>query len=359
MPKNTWGSIRERYKGCWQIRYRIGKQRHQETFRGTRSEAERRLAELRIQYEDAEKDMTFREFYEMHFVPYMESELAPSTRSEYMRTWRRDVMPDYGDTLLRDFSPEDFQEYLLSMTHSKAKHCKAFISSMLSRAMALDKVDKNVAQRRYLIPKTRGRDRNMDHYTQDELDQIFADCHGEVWEPAFILAAFGGASREEAMGVKVAEVEFRDGFAIVPIVRGIQRIDGKIIVCDKPKNEYRERTLIIPPPYSNRLAEILDEHREFGYEWIMDDGFGKPLCPNNIANGTYKRWFLDKPYRFVPFGNLRKSYATAREVDKMDPLTVSNMMGHSQISTTYRHYMQPSVEQKIEMLSKSLGPDRA
>lgn len=237
----------------------------------------------------------------------------------------------------------------------KATHSKATLSSILSRAFALGLIDDNPAQRRFVMPKTAARKRSADKYTQDELDVIFKDCRGEIWEPAFILAAFGGASREKAMSPLLDEITFLNSFAVIPIVRGVQRVSREVIVTEKPKNKYRERTLLIRPPYSFRLKEIADEYKERGYKWLMDDGLGGVLCPNRMADGAYKRWFLDKPHRYVLFGNLRKSCGTALSAAGMDGLAISDMLGHNQLNTTYAHYDQMSIEQKMGLIMRVMG----
>lgn len=356
MPKkqarSTWGTKRKSGNNSWELRYTVNGVRRAEYFRGTSKEADRRLAELRIQYEGiSEESLTLATFWSAYYEKELD-EKAPQTQSEYRRVWKNDIEPMFGDKKLDAISPREIQTWLDGMTKSKAKHSKAVLSSMLSRAFALDLVDDNVCQRRYRMPKNNGRMRSHDVYTDEEMQEIFYACTEEVWEPAFILAAFGGASREESMGVKVSEISFDNGFAIIPIQRGVQRVDGRVIVNERTKNEYRERVLVIPKPYSWRLRQIVDEKLSNGDTWLMDDGFGNVLCPNNICQGVYKRWFIGKPYRYVTFGNLRKSYATAMQTKGMDNLGLSNMLGHSQLSTTYRHYDQPTIEQKMRQINR-------
>lgn len=281
--------------------------------------------------------------------------MAPSTIDGYKRVYAHDVAPLFGNTPLKEISARKIQEWLLSMPKATAKHAKAVLSSILSRAFAIDLVDDNVAQRRYRYPQQAKRDRSAATYTQIEMDEIFRSCHGEIWEPAFILSAFGGASREEAMSPRLDEITWEGPYAVIPIVRGIQRINRQIVIHEKPKNKYREREIIIAPPYSLRLREIVNEYRSFGYTWLMDDGFGNVLCPNNIANGSYKRWFINKPYRYIPFGNLRKSYAAAMNAKGVDGMAISNMLGHNQLSTTYAHYDQLKRDQKIQILNNLMG----
>lgn len=347
MARSTWGSIRKKSSGVYLIRYTVGGKQKSETVRGTLSDAERRRSELRIKYEHSLTEMTLGQFWRNVYADDL-AQKAPATIDEYERHWRRDIEPVFGDMLLRDINPRMIQSWLSPMTKGKARHCKAIISSVLSRALALDLIDDNPAQRRFVMPTelAPGRQRTTDQYTKDELDWIFDNAKGEPWEAAFIAAGFGGASREEAMSPKPDEPYEIDGWAVVPIVRGVQRLPKRVEIVDKTKTDDRQSDLVIPPPYSERYLMLCKEAEERGDEWLLDNGFGQPIDPNAMA-AAYKRWFLDKPLRYIPFSNLRNSYATWTHAEGVDGLMVSKLMRHSQPTTTYVHYDKPTPQQKI------------
>lgn len=349
--RSTWGAIRKRGVNSWEISYTKGSKRASETIRGTRKDAERKLAELRIKYEGMRKDITLSEFWDTCYYPHIKEHLAASTVPGYERVWRVDIEPAFGDFCLSDITPRKIQAWLDPMTGGKAKHAKAVLSAILSRAFALELIDDNPAQRRFVMPKGRAPgQRSKDIYSKEELDQILALCHGEPWEGAFILSAFGGASREEAMGVLVNEIQFVTGAAIVPIVRGVQRLDGEVKVLDWTKTEHRQRDLVILEPYATRLHQIVETAKTCGDVWLTDDGFGNPLCPNTMANRQYKDWFGRQPIRYIPFSNLRHAYATYTS-GKVDPMMLAKLMGHSQPTTTYNNYYRPSTIDKINALN--------
>lgn len=354
MARSTWGHIDEKKKGpdgIYLIRYTVGGKKKSETVRGSLSDAERRRAELRIKYEGVTTEITLAQFWKTVYLPEIQQELAPSSVAGYCQNWTHDIAPAFGSMLLRDITPLAIQSWLSEMPRGTAKHAKSVLSAMLSRALALEMVDDNAAQRRFVMPREgSGRKRTRDIYSKDELDEIFGLCGGEPFEAPFILAAFGGASREEAMSPLADEVEDMDGFAVVPIVRGVQRLGGEVVVTEKPKNRFREDFAVVPPPYSHRLFELRDEALARGDAWLTDDGFGNPVDPNTMANSQWKRWFLDKPMRYIPFSNLRNSYATWVHAEGLDGLMASKMMRHSQPGTTYRDYDRPSPEQKIAAL---------
>lgn len=359
MPKkqarSTWGSKRKRGENYWELRYSVGKERCNESFRGTAKEADRRLAELRIRYEGADEQLTLSQFWRIIYEPEMPIRLAESTIPGYTRVWYKDIEPTFGDTLLSDISPRSIQEWLSPMTRGKAKHAKAVLSAILSRAFAMEYIDDNPAQRRYVMPKLQAPgQRSKDIMTLPQLVDVFEAGRGQSWEAAYILAAFGGASREESMSPKPSEIQRVGEYAVVPIVRGVQRLEREVKVLEWTKNEHRQRDLIIPPPYSHRLLELAQEAESRGDEWLTDDGFGWPIDPNLIAD-RFKKWFIGKPYKFVPFGNLRNSYGTVMETLGIDSMMVSKIMGHSQPTTFYKNYFRPSTADKMKAIDDAIS----
>lgn len=353
--RSTWGSKRKRGNNSWELRYPVSGKVKRETFHGSAKDADRRLSELRIRHEGLQADMTLSQFWDNTFHDEIKQRLAESTVNGYEKVYRVDISPKFGDELLRDISARKIQSWLTPMTAGKARHAKAVLSAMLSRAFALELIDDNPAQRRFVMPtgKAKGQ-RSKDVFTLDEMMKVFEESKGEIWEAAFILAAFGGASREEAVSPMLDEIMFLDDWGIIPISRGVQRLYGEVKINPRPKNRFRERDLIIPPPPSLRLKEIVKAGKERGDKWLTDDGTGYPLCPNMVAD-TYKRWFQYRELRYVPFGNLRNSYGTVMEGLGIDGMMVSMMLGQSQPSTYYRHYFRPSTEDKIDIIKKVMG----
>ncbi len=255
MAKSTWGSKRQKRRGVWELRYTVAGKPKSETFRGTAKEADRRLMALRLKYERAAEDPR---------------------------------------TALEDIRARDVQEWLSGMTFGTAKHAKAIFRIVLNRAGDLEYIDHHPLGKRYIMPTAKSaRQRSSDTYDPDELDAIFRECEGEIWEPYYILAAFGGAQRAEAIDVRAPEIEWRENesglWAVCPVLRGVHLLDGEVTVLDRAKSDYRTEPLIVPPPYSLRLKEITDAVLAEGGTWLVDDGFGGPIDSETVTR-AYKRW---------------------------------------------------------------------
>ena len=207
--RSTWGSKREKYPGCWELRWRVAGEPGGEYFHGTDKEADARLAVLRIKYEglDACCDVTVGQYYDAKFVDYIRRDLAPTTVPGYMGMFEKHIRPVFGDMPIGDVRPRALQEWLLTMTRSNAKHARAVLSSLLSYAVTDELIGSNPLRNRYRIPKAPGA-RRVDKgvYTQAELDEIARRCRGEFWEAPFLLAEFGRESIHESVEVHQGDV---------------------------------------------------------------------------------------------------------------------------------------------------------
>jgi integrase len=353
--RRRWGSITKKADGVYVLRWPKpvgpdGRRRWgSETVRGTLADAEERLDELRELWGDGSATMTVDRFWRTMYWPDVQSVLAPSTLRGYRDMYEKHIRPAFGDDPLDGLRGRRIQEWLLSMPYGIARHARAVLSAMYSRAVAWDVAERNPMARRYRLPdRSTVRHRQSDGVLgADELAAVAREAEGEPWEAAFLLSAFGGARRSEAFGVMLGDMAFAevDGIlvAAAPIMRGVQLIDGVVEVTE-PKTTGSARTVVVPEPWSVRLRELAEEGMASGRIWLTDDGTGMPPNPNTMA-AAYKRWFLDKPYRYVPWKNLRNSYATNVHASGVELPTVAKLLGHTQEQTTFRHYDRPSVEQ--------------
>lgn len=81
MARSTWGTIVEKKKGpdgIYLLRYTVGGRKKSETVRGTRSDADRRMAELRVKYEGGiGENPVLGVFWDTVFHPWIIENLAP------------------------------------------------------------------------------------------------------------------------------------------------------------------------------------------------------------------------------------------------------------------------------------------
>lgn len=350
-PRSSWGSIRNRGRNIWQIRYTVGGRSKSETVRGIKSKAEKRLAELRVQYEGKQAPMTLGQFWKEIFTPWMNDELALKTCETYNSHWNNHISMAFGDKYIDEIHSSDIQKWLLTKTYQTAKHSKVVLSSILSRAYALDLIEGNPAQRKFQLPsKDTSKEKDKSVYTLEELEKLAELCKGEIWELAFLFAAFGGGQRSEVCGIKLEEIENIDGYAVAPIKRSVHYSNQEVKIEPHAKNEYRETFIIVAPPKSERIFEVVEQCLAQNHIWLCDDGFGYPMNPMTVSQ-AYSRWFKTQSIRYIPFMNLRPSYATwMRDIYGDD--VVSKSLRHSSTEMLKKIYDRPDARNLIARLNE-------
>lgn len=338
--RSSWGNVREVGADTWEVRWTAGGKRHSERIHGTRKDADRRLAELRLRYEGDLGDgasATFGMFWDAVYEPHL-ADLKPSTARGYRSLWRARIEPAWGDVEMESVRPRDIQRWLLSLPAGVAPNAKSLMGSIYSLAVVEGVVESNPMRNRYRMPRDdgSGRRENSDVLGRDELEDIYMRCEGEWWRPLYVLAAFGGLRRAECCGTRMEDVSGMDGWAVVEVRRGIQFIDGELIEVP-PKTG--ERVALVEPAHAGLLLEHAGEDG-----WLVDD-LGCPPNPDRLS-ASWRRWLSDQPVRGVPWRNLRNSYATMMAAEGHSAELVSKLLGHSQ-AVDYSHYNRPDASALI------------
>lgn len=355
MTRSSWGSIRKVRQGAYLLRYPLppdpatGKRRQgAETVHGTKADASRRLAQLRLEQGNGKLGcITVGECWDRHFARHHMPTLAPSTQRGYANAYHANIEPAFGFVPLDKVGRADIQRWLDGMTYGAARGSLAVLRTLYTYAVGAELTDHDETHRKYRMPKAAGSRRVSDAvHTEAELVGILRQCEGEPWEGAFILSAFGGLRREEAFGMRWEDIDFADGYAVVHVRRGVQFIGGQAVEV-KPKTEGSERDAVVPAPYSARLKELFWE--TIGDTWLAEP-YGTPPNPDAGA-AAYRRWHISKPIQYVPWKNLRNSYATMLHARGIDLATVARLLGHTTPTTTYKHYDRPSAEQLAQAVA--------
>ncbi len=343
--RSAWGSVRKRSDGVYEVRYTISGKRQIETIRGTQKDAERRLSVLRLKHEGVSevRGITLGEFWAVWYEPTL-TQLALSTAQGYRNMWQNHISPRWADYVMSSVKPSEVQEWLLTLPRGSAKHCKTFMSAIWSKACMEGITDTNPLSFRFRYPTQGVHEPNNDILPLSALETISEACRGMWWEPCYLLAAFAGLRRAECVGVKIEDLEFRqDGFCAINVKRGVQRLTGQNVIVT-PKTG--ERVAVMMPKHAAALRDCVGSRRS---GWLVDDN-GQP-CNPDVMSQAWRRWFVDVPYKFVPFKNLRNSYVTWTLTAGYSVEVVSKLCGHSQ-QVEYKHYMRPSADDFVNVLKK-------
>lgn len=372
--RSTFGTI-ERLSGrdhwnlkWWETRDGVHRRRSQVVW-GTRREAERRLAEIRVGLDETDKGsrqmlterVTVGQAYERWWLPATQQrledgKLAEKTYSQMMSTWRRRVSR-WADVPCRGVRPVDIQAWLDPMTAKPAADALAMLRQILDYAELYEVVETNKARRAYIMP-TRHATRADGAYTIDELDRVATAARGLPCEPAMVLMMFGSCRTGEALGPRLDECRLAEShglsLVVVDVLRQV-REQGRVGEDGSLKNRQSVRSVVIPPPWAARLWELVETRREAGDTWLCDDGQGAP-CTQDQLRDEWGRAVAAAGLPHKAARAARRSWETyMRWTMGVAPDRVERMMGHAIPGVTGTHYDKPTAEQFVETVAEAFA----
>jgi integrase len=159
----------------------------------------------------------------------------------------------------------------------------------------------------------------------------------------FELALFGSLRRGEILGIYEDEIPENGVFEIK---RSRYKIGSGDSFEKSPKTNAGERLCILPKPVVDDVMALREHHaeqkRKYGDLWgdseyLIKELDGTAFHPNNAAmrlNRYLKK--IDLPH--ITFHALRHTYASMCISLGVDPVVVSQRMGHSNVTTTLSIY---------------------
>ena len=269
--------------------------------------------------------MKLNEFVEKKYLPSL-TDLRASTRIGYESTIALYLLPAFGRWELEDIKVWDIEQWLKAIPLPGAAE-KAYktLRQIIRRAIDWDLFDAiDPTRKRIKLPK-------KPDYLPKVLDKkairrMLRGYYGHALEAFILCAVTLGLRRGEACGLEWKDIDFRSG--AVHISRSVQYIKGEVVTVS-PKTRKSNRTLYLPRFALDRLRELR--------------GFGRligSLTPDAVAR-RYKAFCKRESLPYTSLTNLRHTWATLALESGIDSATVAMMLGHSQISTTYEHYLVP------------------
>ena len=232
------------------------------------------------------------------------------------------------------------------------------ISTVLDQALKEGLIPYNVAERATL-PKVPHREVN--YFQLDEVERIRDALEEEPikWRTITHLLLITGARRGEVLGLKWDKVNFHTN--TLTICNNILYSPDIGVYESSPKTEKSRRVIAVPP----QTMELLRQYRQWQEEqkailktYYQDQGFlfaqedGGPMHPDSVTDWLGKfsqRHGLPhiNPHAF------RHTMASMLYYSGVDSVSISQRLGHAQVSTTaniYAHVMEQADQKNAEVL---------
>ena len=351
------GSISRRGDGRWQARVDLGCQNGKRTrkyyYGATRAEVAAKLARAlgKVQQSlplPAERQ-TVAQYLTFWLTHSAQTRLQPRTFASYCQVIRTHIAPLLGHRPLAKLSPEHVQQWLnerhaSGLSARTCQYARAILRSALAQALKWNLVGRNVAQ---LVDPPASQKHEITPFDVDQARTLLATTSGHRLAALFSVAVAMGLRLGEALGLRWEDVNFEDG--VLRLRVALQRIDGALVLTDV-KSRRSRRGLVMPATVLAALkthrVRQLEQRLAAGDRWsdtglVFTTRHGKALDARNVSRQFHKI-LTAAGLPSIRFHDLRHTAASLLLAQGVEPLTIMEILGHSQVSLTldtYTHVM--------------------
>lgn len=288
--------------------------------------------------------------------------IKPKTYMRYEQVFRTNIYPYYGDENIEGITGRDILRWINEMRNrvSATTH-KPLSSSSINTgiqilkmcfryALDFELLDKNPMIKIKNIPNNKERN-NFRVLTKEEQIRLEKCIESKENDEYFIyiLTLYTGLRLGEVMGLTWKNVNIKTGVINICQTLCKVKINGKwthIIQYPKTKNSLRE--IPLPKFITEKLKEMKTRKKS---KYVVSHNDGSVMSENTVVERLYS---LEKKLRIkhMCFHGLRHTFATRALESGMDIKTLSEILGHADVSTTLNIYTHSLINHKRQQMRK-------
>jgi len=375
------GSISQRKDGYWQGRFDAGvkpdgKRDVRYVYAKTEAECKRKLKDLikdihSSDYVNVQKK-SVKDYMETWLTTVKKNELKPKSYDRLEQTLTLDVYPNIGQLQLQAIEPKDVQAMVNKLkdagrAHSSIKKAYEAVNACFKLGVIQKTVQSNPALGVTIPSKKLFPAKKIHFYTKEEAQQLIEQAmicwpNGTRRYPlgAFVpLLINTGLRMGELLALRWEEdVDLENKMITVhnnlTFVRDRSKDEKKYMLLeqDSVKTDAGQDRSI--PINDQALAALLDLQKVTGSQtYVMTTKNGTHVSPRNIDR-IFRRIAVAAGFpeeKIYGIHALRHTFATLLLTNDVDIKTVSELLGHSDVTITYNTYIHVIKEQKRKALA--------
>ena len=245
-----------------------------------------------------------------------------------------------------------------------ARGAREVLRTALNQAVRWELVSRNVAA---LTDAPRHRTREIEPLTPTQASTLLSAVAGHRLEGLITVAVGLGLRQGEALGLRWEHVDLDTG--VLSVRQTLER-SGRNPRFGEPKTTRSRRTITMPRIVADALRRHrtgqLEERLAAGGRWrdsglVFTTTIGTPLDKSTVHK-AFKRILSAAGLPDIRYHDLRHTAATLLLAQGVDPRTIMETLGHSQISltlNTYAHVMPALQRQAASKMDEILSAGAA
>ncbi len=292
--------------------------------------------------------------------------LKESTFATYSVAIENHILPYYGNRKLKEISHDDNQEFILFLSKKKRKDGMGYLSTkavkdimtlwlgILGKAERKGYVNLGKVRYQYPVSSQVNTAQKENHLTLQEEFEIM-NClkkQESLKSLGVVLALATGMRIGEICALRWECIDLSRG--MIHVNKTLQRIYTKEngigkskVVVTAPKSFKSNRYIPLPEKYLN----IIKKHQAAPEVYLLTGKVDKFIEPRTLR-AYYDRLMENNGTRYVTFHGLRHTFATRLVESGCDYKTISELLGHADVNTTFRTYIHSDMDKKREFVEK-------
>ena len=349
------GGITKRKDGRWMAQadlgWQDGKRRRKAFYGRTKREVQEKLREALHRQEHGLPPVPEQETvgaFLRRWLDVRQSLVRRRTLERYTQVVRAHLLPGLGRIRLAKLTPQDIAACLrrveASVSANAARCSRSVLRAALNQAVRWELVSRNVAA---LTDPPRHRVREIEPLTPAQASTLLAAVAGHRLEALITVAVGLGLRQGEALGLRWQDVDLEAG--VLSVRQTLERA-GREPRFGEPKTARSRRTIHVPGVVAAALrrhrTRQLEERLAAGARWrdsrlVFTTRIGTTIDKSGLHK-DFKAILRAAGLPNIRYHDLRHTAATLLLAQGVDPRTIMETLGHSQISltmNTYAHVM--------------------
>ena len=296
------------------------------------------------------------------------SYIKESTFATYSVAIENHILPYFGERKLKSIDHDDNQNLILVLSQKRKKNGSGTLShKSVKDIMALwlgilEKAEKKgyacLGKMQYQYPQNgavMACKANGNCLTLQEEYEIMKCLQKQrsLKSLGISLALATGMRIGEVCALQWGCIDLSEG--LIHVKQTLQRIytkengigKSKVIVT-APKSFRSNRYIPLPEKY----LPILKKHQEGPAAYLLTGSEDKFIEPRTLRE-YYNRLMKSNGTKYVTFHGLRHTFATRLVEAGCDYKTISELLGHADINTTFRTYVHSNMDKKRQFVEKA------